>query len=72
MSVCRLGAGGIFNVLRTRRIVDALTPVAELEQLALEPLVPPAGVLGGEALDQRGDLGTDRRRPSVADTPISR
>ena len=36
-------------------------PVAELEQLALDPLVPPAGVLGGEPLDQRGDLGADRR-----------
>ena len=24
-SVCRLGAGGIFSALRTRRIVDALT-----------------------------------------------
>ena len=36
-------------------------PVAELEQLALDPLVPPAVVLGGEPLDQRGDLGADRR-----------
>ena len=36
-------------------------PVAELEQFALEPLVSPAGVLGGEPLDQRGDLGADRR-----------
>ena len=25
VSVCRLGAGGIFSVLRTRRIVDVLT-----------------------------------------------
>jgi hypothetical protein len=36
-------------------------PVAEREQLALDPLVPPAVVLGGEPLDQRGDLGADRR-----------
>ena len=36
-------------------------PVAELEQLALDPLVPPAVVPGGEPLDQRGDLGADRR-----------
>jgi hypothetical protein len=36
-------------------------PVAELEQLARDPLVPPAVVLGGEPLDQRGDLGADRR-----------
>jgi len=36
-------------------------PVAELEQLALDPLIPPAVILGGEPLDQRGDLGADRR-----------
>jgi hypothetical protein len=36
-------------------------PVAELEQLTLDPLVAPAVVLGGEAPDKRGDLGTDRR-----------
>ena len=36
-------------------------PVAELEQFALDPLVSPAVVLGGEPLDQRGDLGADRR-----------
>ena len=35
--------------------------MAELEQLALDPLVSPAVVLGGEPLDQRGDLGADRR-----------
>jgi hypothetical protein len=34
--------------------------VAELEQLALDPPVSPAVVLGGEPLDQRGDLGADR------------
>ena len=36
-------------------------PVAELEQLALDPLVSPAVVLGGKPLDERGDLGADRR-----------
>ena len=36
-------------------------PVAEFQQLALDPLVSPAVVLGGEPLDQRGDLGADRR-----------
>ena len=36
-------------------------PVAELEQLALDPLVSPAVVLGGEPPGQRGDLGADRR-----------
>ena len=57
----RFGAGGIFSALRMRRIVDALTPVTKLEQFALDPLVSPAVVLGGEPPDQRGDLGTDRR-----------
>ena len=36
-------------------------PVAGFQQLALDPLVPPAVVLGGEPFDQRGDLGADRR-----------
>jgi hypothetical protein len=36
-------------------------PVAELEQLALDPLVSPAVVLGGEPLDQRRDLGAGWR-----------
>ena len=36
-------------------------PVADLEQLTLDPLVAPAVVLGGEPLDQRGNLSADRR-----------
>ena len=36
-------------------------PVTELEQLTLDPLVSPAVVLGGEALDQRNNLPADRR-----------
>ena len=36
-------------------------PVADLEQLTLDPLVSPAVVLEGEPLDERGDLGADRR-----------
>ena len=36
-------------------------PVAELEQLTLDPLVSAAVVLGGEPLDQSGDLDADRR-----------
>jgi len=35
--------------------------VAEFQELALDSLVSPAGVLGGEQFDQRGDLGADRR-----------
>ena len=41
-----------------RRCAD---PVAELEQLTPDRLVSPAMVPGGEAPDQRGDLGTDQR-----------
>ena len=36
-------------------------PVAEFQQLALDSLVSPAVVLGGEQFDQCGDLGADRR-----------
>ena len=56
-----LGCRGIFRALRTRRMVDAPTPMTELQKLALDALVPPGGLLGGEPLDHRGDLGTDRR-----------
>ena len=38
-------------------------PVTELEKLVLDALILPGGVLRGEPLDQRADLGTDRRRP---------
>jgi len=41
-----------------RRCAD---PMAELEQLALDSLVSPAVVLGGDPLDERGDLGADWR-----------
>ena len=41
-----------------RRCAD---PVAEFEQLALDPLVSPAVVLGGEPLDERGDLRAEWR-----------
>jgi hypothetical protein len=63
--VCRFGAGGMCRALRTLLIVDAPTPVAELEQLALDALVSPRAVLGGEPLDERGDLGADRRSSRV-------
>src|SRR6266851_527914 len=61
MPVCRCGAGGIGRVLRTRPIADALTRRAEFEQLGLDPLVSPAVVLGGEPLNERGDVGADWR-----------
>jgi hypothetical protein len=44
--------------------------VDELEQLALDSLVSPAVFLGGEPLDQRGDLGADRRPYSVRVGPL--
>jgi len=37
--------------------------MAELEQLALDPLVSPALVLGGKVLDQRGDPALNGGRP---------
>src|SRR5689334_21312096 len=60
VSVRRLGAGGSSS-LEDPADGGCADPVAELEQLALDPLVSPAVVLGGEPLDQRGDLGADRR-----------
>jgi len=42
-------------------MAGALIRWAELEQFALDPLVPPAVILGGEPLDQGGDLGTGRQ-----------
>src|SRR6476619_161193 len=36
-------------------------PVAELEQLALDPLVSPAVVLGGGRIIKKKNLGADRR-----------
>jgi len=39
-------------------------PVPELQQFALDPLISPAVVLGGEPLDQHGDLCANRR-PSL-------
>jgi hypothetical protein len=36
-------------------------PIAEFQQFALDPPVSPAVILGGEPLDQRGDIGADRR-----------
>src|SRR5882672_5656796 len=61
VSVRRSGAGGDLQGLEDPADGGCADPVAELEQLALDPLVPPAVVLGGEPLDERGDLGADRR-----------
>jgi hypothetical protein len=65
---CRVGVP-----FRGRKVCRALDPadrgcadpVAKLEQLALDALVSPCAVLGGELLDVRGDLGADRRSPRM-------
>ena len=60
VSVCRNGAGGICGALQDppdRRGADA---VAELEQLALDPLVAPARVLPRHPHDQGGEDVVDR------------
>ena len=59
--MCRFGAGGILRGLEDLADRGGADPVAELDHLALDPLIPPGAVLGGEALDQRGDLGADGR-----------
>ena len=70
LRVQKLPPGRVGAPLRSRRDPPRLKdpadrgradPVAELEQLALDPLIPPAVILGGEPLDQRGDLGADWR-----------
>ena len=70
LSVQELPPGRVGAPLRCRRDLQGLEdpadggcadPVAEFQQLALDPLVSPAVILGGEPLDQRGDLGADRR-----------
>jgi len=60
-SVCRFGAGGICRAFVDPADRGGADPVAELEQLALDPQVSPAVVPGSEPPDERGDLGADRR-----------
>ena len=55
MSERRSGAGGGLQRLEDPADRGRTNPVAELEQLALDPLVSPAVVLGGELLDKGGD-----------------
>jgi len=56
-----LGCRGYLQSLENPSDGGRADPMTELEKLALNALIPPGGVLGGEPLDQRGDLGTDRR-----------
>jgi hypothetical protein len=63
VSVCRFGAGGIPRGLEDLADRGGADPVAELDHLGLDPLIPPGAVLSGGALDQRGDLGADGGRP---------
>jgi|SRR5258705_12777521 len=71
-TVRRSGAGGDLQRFEDTADGGCADPVAELEKLALDPLVSPAVVLGGEPLDQRCDLGADRR-PSclVGEGPLA-
>jgi hypothetical protein len=73
LCVQELPPGDVGVSLRCRRDLQGLEdpadggcgdPVAELKQLTLDPLVSPAVVLGGDPLDQRGNLGAGRR-PSL-------
>jgi hypothetical protein len=67
-----LGCRGYFQGLENPSDGGRADPMTELEKLALDALVPPGAVLGGKPLDQRGDLGTDRRpAPSGADRSTS-
>src|SRR2546429_3999932 len=58
---CAVSAPGDLRGVEDPADRGCANPVAGLEQLALDPLVSPATVLGGEPLNQRGDLGADRR-----------
>ena len=58
---CAVAVPGIFQRLQDPADRGRADPVAEFQQFALDPLVPPAVVLGGKPFDQRGDLGADRR-----------
>ena len=59
--MCRFGAGGYLQRLEDPPDRGRADPVAELDHLALDPQIPPGAILGGQAFDQRGDLGADRR-----------
>ena len=60
VSVRRFGPGDLPG-LEDAADGGCADPVAEFERLALDPLVSPAVVLGGEPLDEPCDLGADRR-----------
>jgi hypothetical protein len=47
--------------LEDRADGGCVDPIAGLKPLTLNPLVSPVVILGGEPLDQRGDLDADRR-----------
>jgi len=68
LSVQELSPCGVGVPLRCWRDLQSLEDaadggradlVAEFEEFALDPLVSPSAVLGGETSDQRGDLCTD-------------
>src|ERR1039457_2801377 len=59
--VARSGCGGNLQGLEDPADGGCAYPVAGFQQLALNPLVSPGVVLGGEPLDERCGLGADRR-----------
>ena len=59
--LCAAWAPGDLQCLEDPADGGCADPVAELEQLTLDPLVPQPLFLGGEPLDERGDLGADWR-----------
>jgi hypothetical protein len=60
VSVCRPSVGGFFCAGEDAADRGYADPVAELQQLTLDPPVSPAAVLDREALDDHGDLGLAR------------
>jgi hypothetical protein len=51
----------LLRVGRGRVHLPGELPARACQDFALDPLIAPAAVLGGELLDQRGDLRADRR-----------
>jgi hypothetical protein len=57
---CAVAARGYLQLAQDPADGGRADPVADLEHLTLDPLVPPGGVLGSEPTDEHVDLGPDR------------
>jgi hypothetical protein len=62
----RCDAGGIPQLFEHAPDGSGADPIAQAQQLALNPLVSPAGILPGHALHLRGERGIDRRPAAPA------